>query len=75
MSRLDALNTNTLWRIVYKVMSSYDLDADSNTFIDYIQNLISHKRRELNSLILECQDEATIRHQNLKCKRNGIEDD
>ena len=63
-SRLDALNMEKLQEIVYEVMSSHELDANSNMFTNYIQNLISHKRRELNSLILEYQDEAAIR----KCR-------
>ena len=61
---------------MYEVTSSYNLDANSDTFTDDIQNLTSHKRSELNSLILECRDKATIRrHQNLKWKRDGKEDD
>ena len=53
VSKLDALNTDTLQGIVHKVMSLCNLDANSETFTDYIRNLASHKRRELNSLILE----------------------
>ena len=75
-SRLDILNTDTLQEIVYEVISSYDLDTDSDIIIDYIRNLTSHKRRELNSLILECRDKVTIRrHRNLKQKRDSTEDD
>ena len=75
MNRLDALNTETLWGIVYEVMLSYKLDSDSNMFTNYVWNTTSHKKRELNSLILECRDEATIRrYRNLKWKRDGMND-
>ena len=61
---------------MHEVMSSYELDTNNDMFTDYIQNLTSYKRRELNSLILECQDEATIRrYWNLKWKKDSIEDD
>ena len=76
MSRLDALNMEILRGIVYEVISLYELDGNSNIFTNYIRNLISYKRRELNSLILECRDEATIRrYRNLKQKRDGINND
>ena len=57
MSRLDTLNMEILWEIAYEVILSHKLDADSDIFTNYIQNLTSYKKRELNSLILECTSE------------------
>ena len=76
MSRLDTLNMKILQEIVYKVISSYELNGDSDMFTNYIRNLISHKRRDINSLILEYRDKATIRrYRNLKQKRDGMNND
>ena len=62
----------TLQGIVYEIILPYKLDGNSDIFTNYIRNLISHKRRELNSLILECRDEATIRRCRILSEREIV---